>query len=164
MAAPNIISGARCKLGFIDGNGNANYVGIFSQVSLGLTYGVQPAYVLGRYGPASLEFTDQSPVQVNVSGWRVFGHGPHADGKIPLLKDLITFPSLVMVVVDRLHLDRPLHTISEIKPTGYTTTLSARDLESVQHSYLGIYVEDETSFANGGNVERADASRLPPEG
>jgi hypothetical protein len=49
MAAPKVMSGARAKFGIVDpATGKARYLGIFNNVSYGLTYDAQPAYILGR--------------------------------------------------------------------------------------------------------------------
>lgn len=161
------MSGARAKLGIIEGgpDGKAKFVGIFNSVSYSLTYDAQPAYILGRYSPAEIEYTAQEPVQITASGWRVIKHGPHRDGKVPALKDLLTHEYLSLVVEDRQQggaTDDPKGRIAvfrNVRPTGYSTTITARQLEEITVTFVGILVD--TPDDGIENNEAASASVMP---
>lgn len=158
MAAPKVLSGARAKIGFLDpGSNQATFVGIFNTVSLGLSFDAQPAYILGRYSPADIDYTAQAPVSVNMSGYRVYGHGAHKDGRLPRLQDLLTADYLTVVIVDRQNPTRALHTIRNFRPTGYSTTISARNLEEISLSGVGILIDDEDTQ----NAESPGSMDLP---
>lgn len=158
MAPPKVMSGARAKLGFLDpASGKATYVGIFNNVSFGLTYDAQPAYVLGRYSPADIDYTAQEPVNLTASGWRVFQHGAHVEGHVPNLKDLLTHEYLTLTIVDRQNPNVNLHTFRQVRPTGYSTTISARNLEEITVTFMGILVDDESTT----NAEDPSAMDLP---
>lgn len=135
-------------------------VGIFNNVSYGLQYDAQPVYILGRFSPAEIEYTGQEPVGVTASGWRVVGHGPHVDGKVPSLRELLTHEYLLMTIHDRAGAanDPPIAHITGVRPTGYTTSLSERQLQNMQLSFIGMLVGDES---NGTNEEAADSVVLP---
>jgi len=156
--AQKIMSGARAKLGIVDPlTGKVRFVGIFNNVSLGLTFDAQPAYILGRYSPAEIDYTAQEPVNVTCSGWRVFDHGAHVDGQVPRLQDLLNHEYLRLVIVDRQNPTRALHTISGVRPTGYSTTISARNLEEISVTFMGLILDDESTQ----NGESNTAQDLP---
>lgn len=158
MAAPKIMSGARAKVGILDpATGIAQYIGIFNSISFGLTYDVQPAYILGRYSPAEIDYTAQEPVNCSASGWRVINHGAHVDGKVPNLRDLMRHEYLTITVIDRQDPTKNMATIRKIRPTGYSTTLSARNLEEVTVTFMGIILDDEST----ANSEDPTAMDLP---
>lgn len=158
MAAPKVMSGARAKFGIVDpATGQARYVGIFNNVSYGLTYDAQPAYILGRYSPAEIDYTAQEPVNITASGWRVIDHGAHAEAKVPALADLLTHEYLVLTIVDRQNPTRNIATFRNVRPTGYSTTISARNLEEVTVTFVGIFVDDESTQ----NAEHPTALDLP---
>lgn len=157
MVAPKVVSGARATLGFVDpSNGQAKPVGIFNNVSYGLTYDAQPVYILGRYSPAEIDYTAQEPVNVTCSGWRVVDHGAHVEGKMPNLADLMNHEYLTLDVTDR-QTGKSIARITGIRPTSYSTTISARNLEEVTVTFVGLLVNDESTT----NAEGAGAMELP---
>jgi hypothetical protein len=162
MAAPKVMSGARAMVGILDPATNeVAFVGLFNNVSYGLTYDAQPAYILGRFGPAEIDYTAQEPVNITCSGWRVIDHGPHKDAKVPALRELLTHEYIQLAVVDR----QPradgsftrIATFKQVRPTGYSTTISARNLEEVTVTFVGVRVDDESE----SNEEAASALNLP---
>jgi hypothetical protein len=81
MAAPKTMNGARAKLGIYDpSTGQTRYIGIFQNVSYGLTFQAEPVYILGKFAAAEIDYTSQDVVQITASGWRVIEHGPHVEG------------------------------------------------------------------------------------
>ena len=105
MAPPKTLHGARATLS-IDGK----IVGLYSQVSYGVQYDVQPAYILGRHSPGELVYTAQEPVQISCTGFRVFNNGPHGDAKVPKLQDLLNHSDISISVFDRQNPGTPLMT------------------------------------------------------
>ena len=157
MAAPKVMSGARAILGFYDPNKDQTLpVGIFNNVSYGLTYDAQPVYILGRYSPAEIDYTAQEPVTITASGWRVIDHGPHIEGRVPNLSQLLTHEYLQMAVLDR-QTNKRIATFREVRPTSYATTISSRTLEEVTITFIGIFVDDESTE----NFESPGSTQLP---
>lgn len=157
MAAPKVMSGARAKLGIVDpATGLATYIGIFNSASYSLTYDAQPAYILGRYSPAEIDYTAQEPVQITCAGWRIIDSGPHAVAKVPALQDLLTHEYLSLVLTDR-QTNKNMATFHFVRPTGYSSTVTARQLEEVTVTFVGILVDDESTQ----NSESASAVDLP---
>jgi hypothetical protein len=158
MSAPKTMSGARAKFGVIDpATGEAKYIGIFNNVSYGLTYDAQPVYILGRYSPAEIDYTAQEPVSITASGWRVIDHGAHVEGKVPKLQDLLNHEYLTLTIVDRQNPTKNIATFRNVRPTGYSTTISARNLEEISVSFVGIFVDDESTV----NAEDPTSIDLP---
>ena len=158
MAAPKVMSGARAKFGILDpATGQAKYLGIFNNVSYGLTYDAQPAYILGRYSPAEIDYTAQEPVNITASGWRVIDHGAHAEAKVPNLADLLKHEYLTLTIVDRQNPNKNIAVFRNVRPTGYSTTISARNLEEITVTFVGIFVDDEST----ANAEDPTSLDLP---
>jgi hypothetical protein len=144
-AHSKVMSGARAKLAITRGN-TTQWVGIFNSVSWGMAYDVAPAYVLGRFSAASLEYTGQSTVGVSCSGWRVVGSGPHVAASMPKLGDLLTENAgyMVIVIVDR-QTGETIARIKDVKAESYSTSLASRDLEQVTVNFVGKRVDDEST-------------------
>jgi hypothetical protein len=156
-SAPLTMSGARAQLIISDGK-EARVVGIFNNVSYGLTYSAHDVYTLGRFSANEIVYTAQETMHITASGFRVVDHGPHVSAKLPTLLDLIEQPELEIWIKDR-QTDKTIARIHHVKATSFSTTISARNLEEVTVTFMGIEFEDESSVNRG--VERADASVLP---
>lgn len=162
MAAPAVMNGARAKLAISEPGGavsSTQVVGLFSSVSFGLSYHAEPAYILGRYSPAEIDYTSQDVVSITCTGWRVYKHGAHATAKVPRLADLLTSDYLSLAVYDRQQKDgeRPMAQFRFVRPTGYSTTLSARGMNEITVHFSGILVDDES----GDNNEHTESTNLP---
>lgn len=154
---PKVMSGARAKVGVVDpNNGQLQVVGIYDNFSYGLQYDVSPAFILGRFTAASLDYTSVEPVNCTASGWRVVKHGAHVEGRVPNIKDLLTHEYIQIGVVDRQTLEL-VATIVDVRPTGYSTAFTARQLTQMTMSYMGILAGDEDT----NNAEPADSTNLP---
>jgi hypothetical protein len=151
-----VLSGARAKLGFYDGN-NVNYVGIFSDVSYGVTYDVQPAWILGRYSAASLDYTALEICHVTANGFRIVSHGWFADANFPSLSQLMAANYMTMSVLDR-QTGIEVARIDYVRPVAATGGFSARQLSTSTHSYVGLLVSDESQ---PNNTESPGAMNLP---
>jgi hypothetical protein len=158
-----VFSGARAKLGiFNPSTGKINVIGLFNNVSYGLSYGHHAVYILGRFSPAEIEYTDQSEVAFSASGWRSIGHGPHAEISVPKLQDLLTSDYLVLALVDRQTeasgADGTVAKFNKVRVTGYSTTVSARQLVEITVNFVGATApSDETAT----NAEHPTATDLP---
>jgi hypothetical protein len=156
MAKNQQLSGARAKMGFIR-DGQVHYVGIFSDVSYGVTYGVEPSFILGRHSAAGLTYTYMDTVHVTANGFRVVDHGWFADAGFPSLSQLMDFEDYTIVVQDRQTL-KTIAVIEGVKPTAATGGFSARQLSTSTHTYVGMLVSDESQ---PDNVEGRGAMSLP---
>lgn len=162
MAAPRVMSGARAKVGFHDPlTGETKIVGIYSNVSYGVTYEVQPAGILGRFTYAEVDYTGVDLVQITCSGWRVVGHGRHKEGRLPRVQDLLLHEYLEMTVIDRqseaLGQEPRIAKIRNVRPTAGSEQYAHRALSEVNLTYVGILVDDEDTE----NAEHPTAADLP---
>jgi len=73
MALSKVLHGARAVLWI-----GTTPVGIFNNVSYGVTYDISPVFLLGRTGAAELAYTGMEVVQVTANGFRILQHGPFA--------------------------------------------------------------------------------------
>ena len=156
MSAPKVMSGARAKIGFMTKT-KTTYFGIYNNFSYSVRYDVAPAYILGRYSAASLDYTSAEIVQCTAVGYRVINHGPHTDGQLPKLADLLTHDSIVLLCLDRLNPSKAIATITDVRPAGYSTSIAARQLEDVSMQYVGILCDDEDT----DNEELPNSMSLP---
>lgn len=162
MSASQVFSGARAKLGLFDpATGLTKIVGLFNNVSFSLSYEVQEAYILGKYAAAATTYVAQNPVNISCSGYRVIQHGPHVEMGLPRLQDLLLHEYIELTVIDRqteaLGGDGRVYKFHQVRPTGYSTTISARQQTELSMTFVGILVDDESVT----NTERPDAASLP---
>jgi hypothetical protein len=151
-----VLSGARAKLGFYDGN-QVHYVGIFSDCSYALTYDVQQAWILGRYSAAESDYTAQEPVHVSASGYRIVDHGWFKDAQFPNLASLMDADYMTLEVSDR-QTGKMVARIDRVRPVGASGGFSARQLSTSTHTYVGLLISDESE---PNNTESANAMELP---
>ena len=149
--AAQVMTGARAKV-FID----TQLVGIFNNISYGLTYTADPIFILGAYGPQETVYTAQDAVNITCSGWRVIDHGPHTGAKMPTLTELLNHAYIEITVEDR-QSNKTLAAFRSCRPVSYNTTLANRQPAEVQVTFIGLKVDDETST----NSETPGASSLP---
>ena len=134
---------------------------MFTNVSYHVVYGTQAAFILGRFQAAEIEYTHMEPVSIQMSGWRVWKHGPYADGNIPKLGDLLTSGYCELIIYDRVGTyevggnHKPLARISSVRPTGYSTTITSRQLSELGVTAVGLLAEDETTSNTDGESSTA---------
>lgn len=157
MAPPKTVHGARCQVIIADPNtGTAQIVGLFNSLSYSLAYETQDVYLLGRLTADEIVYTAQDTVNVSASGFRVVGAGPHKGAHLPALQDLLTHEYLQLAVYDR-QTNQLIAKISNVRPTSFGTTISARQLNEMSISFKGILVGDEDTE----NAEPVGSSTLP---
>ncbi len=155
MAAPKTFHGARALV-YRAGPTGSKLMGTFSSFGYGLSYDVSPVPILGRHSVAELVYTGSEPVRCTATGWRVVGNGPHVAASMPHLGDLLTADYIELSVVDRQDPTVVIAHIKSVRPESYSTTISAKSLTEVTHSFIGILVDDES----GTNNEAAIAADI----
>ena len=160
MATPNkVMHGARASVKLIIPGQAPKTIGLFHTISWGLNYNVSPVTILGNYNAVELVYTGMEPVSVSCSGFRIIDQGPHALAGIPNVKDLLTSEYLVLEIYDR-QTKKTIGKVRDVRAVSYSTTLNARQLEEINVSYTGLWVDDE-SLGDDGLSERSDATTLP---
>ena len=163
MAAPKTMSGARAKVGIYNAQtGETKFIGSAFNVSYGVTYDFQPAYVLGRYSAAELAYTAVEVVNISMSSWRSFGHGWHKEAQLPPVQNLLTYEAIELVITDRQQealggTDPRIAKIRYVLPTSGAGGYQSRQLSEMTHSYVGLLVDDEDVT----NAEHPTAADLP---
>lgn len=154
-----VMTGARAVVYLDDpANNTSRAVGIFSDCSWGLTYGVDSIFVLGAYGPVESIYTSMDATTVTCSGYRVIDHGPHIEGGVPKLADLLHHEYISMTVLDR-QTNKTMAKFKQCRPTGYNTALAHRQPESCTVTYIALRVEDESTEM--AETPGTNASTLP---
>ena len=139
---------------------NGNAAGVFRSISYGVVYGTQAVHVLGRYSAADIDYTSMEPVSISLSGWRVIGAGPHDAFSVPHLSELLRHNYINITVVDRLT-GKTIANISNVRPTGYSTSINDKQLEEINVSAMGLLVSDEsnvTGEGEGGDLQGITAT------
>jgi hypothetical protein len=159
--ASKIMTGARALI-YVGGK----QIGFFSSVDWSYSVDVQPAYVLGRFSVAEITYVDAGPVTVRCAGFRAFdgteANGPHqtltgATQLVPTLNKLLSAPSVDIEIVDR-QTGKSVMKVINAKATNYSTSLRARDQETISVDFMGMRVttgaeNDENEAGNeGGNA------------
>jgi len=154
MAQSKIMHGARAVVQL-----GKKRVGVFTNVSYGSAYDVQPAFVLGAYAPVELTYTGVEPIGISASGWRVIGHGPYTEdgGNMPRIQDLLTAQDMTFSLYDR-QTQQLIMTVTGVRHAGFSTSVSPKALEEISYNFIGLILRDES---NTSNAEAADAARLP---
>lgn len=156
MATPKIFSGARAKLSITNPNaGTDQVIGIFNNVSYGFSYSTTPAYILGRFTAAEIDYTSVDTVSVSATGYRIIGQGGHTAGAMPSVNDLLQHEYVTLTVYDRTT-GRRMAIIKDCRPTGYSTTISARNTVEITVNYVGIVADDESTE----NIEATGTGQL----
>src|SRR4051812_16727508 len=102
QTAPKVMSGARAKMSIYDpATGLSHVVGLFNNVSYNMTYETQPAYILGRYSAAEVDYTSMDLIAITCSGFRVIEHGPFVEAGLPKLQDLLLSEYITLDIFDR---------------------------------------------------------------
>lgn len=153
MAQSKIMHGARAQV-YV----GTKLIGVFTNVSYGSTYDIQPAYILGRFSPAELTYTAAEPISISASGWRVVGAGPYSEegSGMPLLQDLLTASDVTFSIWDR-QLNKKIMTVEGVRHAGFNTSIAPRALEEMSLNFVGLRLSDE----NESNNESEGATDLP---
>jgi hypothetical protein len=154
MARAKVLTGARAKVLI-----NGNLVGLFSNCSWSLRQGKEALYVLGRYSPAEITPTDQAPVQITLTGYRVVNAGPYAVAKATLLKNLLTEDDFSVAILDR-QTGELIFQADGCRVMGWSGGVAQRGVSDLRLDIIGLIGEDEYGIAQGGDSESADASNI----
>ena len=139
-------------------------IGFFSSCDWSYTTDVQPAYVLGRFSVAEITYVDAGPVTVRCAGFRAFdgtgANGPHqvltgSTQLVPTLNKLLSAPSVGIEIVDR-QSGQIMMKVVNAKATGYSTSLRARDQETISIDFMGMRVT--TGAENEENLVEVGAA------
>lgn len=150
MADQQILHGARAQLIV-----NGKKVGIFSDVSYGVNYDVQPAFILGRYSAAELTYVGMDVVNVSATGFRVVDNGAYVAAAMPKLQELMAHNEISLEIFDR-QTNKSVLSVIGVRPVGWNSGQAARSQSTFSVNFLGRLASDES----GVNDESAGASTI----
>jgi len=162
LAKSKVVHGARAVLWV-----GSQQIGLFNNVSFGVTYDLAPVFILGRTSAAELAYVGMEIVNVSASGFRILENGPFAvvdagtgSALLPKLQDILNYQDLTLSLHDRLETDpdkSTLMVLTSVKPQGFTSSVGARGLMEITVTFQGIHLSDESGAQN----ESVGAANLP---
>ena len=143
MAAPKILSGGRAIVKSTNGTTAPFLLGIFNSISYQVRYETTPIYVLGNYSPVDIVYNATEVVTISATAWRALDKGPYSvQGQMPLIQQLIDYGYLTLTIYDRTDENEPIAEIQKVLPTGYSTSISERQVGNMSIDFVGILVDD----------------------
>lgn len=137
---------------------NNEIVAIAESYSYTVNTPVEPIHILGRHSAADMPHLSYEAVPVSLSGLRIYNEGPHKQGKVAKLQELLNSEEVTITITDRQNpAGAPIATFIGCKSTGYSTGVSAKSSARVNINYLARYMEIE----DGNQAESAGAVDLP---
>lgn len=137
---------------------NGQTIGVFSQISYGVSYDNTPVYVLGRFSPTEIVISGQDPISVSATGWRTVQtpnnpastyNGPYGpEGSIDMFKlqNLLQVDDATLTLIDR-ETGNALATVIGMKVVSYSTNLTSRGLQELTVNMIGVILFDESSVS-----------------
>jgi hypothetical protein len=130
-------------------------MGIFTDVSWSFGYIDAEVDILGRFGPAAIEYVGASVVSGTASGWRVVNYGALASGLLPTLDQLLNWgpeQDVILEIQDRTT-GKDVTKITNVKMLSYETGVANKNLSTVRVAFKGIGIEEDTivNSENGSN-------------
>ena len=135
-------------------------VAIAENYSYTVSTPMEPIHILGRYSSSEIVPLSYEAVPVSLSGVRIINEGPHKQGKVLKLQDLLNAEDVTITVGDRqgqTNSNAPMATFIGAKSTGYSSGVGAKGSQRVNINYLARLTEDES----GNQSESAGATDLP---
>ena len=156
------MTGARAKV-YVNGK----LVGMATDCSWSYRLSMEPVHILGRYEVAEIVPTAQEPVDVTLNGMRMYKLGPHVgftgaantETLVPTLASLLTYKDVLIAIYDRAQPANaaPIMQVMQCRATSYSSAVSAKGITSINLTYTGIRVVDESATDN----QIQDASAAP---
>lgn len=154
MAKAKVLTGARAKILI-----NGALVGLFSNASWSLRQGKEALYILGRFSPGEITPTDQAPVQLSLTGYRVVNAGPYKVAKATLLKNLLQEEDFSVAVLDR-QTGETIFQADGCRVQGWSSGVTQRGVSDLRLDIIGLIGEDEFGLSQGGDGESSNASNI----
>ena|ERR1035437_210698 len=155
MAPPKTFTGARAVVRI-----NGIPVGHFDSLSYGFALDLATIATLGRFTAAETVYTGAEPTHVTANGWRIINQdGLMGQVLFPSVQSLLLNEYMQLDVLDR-QTGKRVAILRDVRPTSYSTGVTARQASQVSYSFTALLVDDETTT----NSEAVGASDLPPVG
>ena len=152
MANPKskVITGGRSVVSIDDGISGPVVIGIFDSATISESISSEDIHILGRYSPSEITLTAANSVNVQCSGFRVYGAGVKKLGKFPTLNQLLGLGPITITVADRENpTGAPMATVIGCLPDTNSNNFQSRATSKINISYKGLAVSDESSVGDG---------------
>jgi hypothetical protein len=144
-AASKVITGGRSVVS-IDGGNGPQVIGIFDSCSISESISSEDIHLLGRYSPDEITLVSYNAVNVQCSGFRVYGFGVKALGQFPTLNQLLGLGPVTITVADRENpAGAPMATIIGCLPDTNSNNFQSRATSKINITYKGLALTDESA-------------------
>jgi len=144
-AASKVVTGGRSVVSIDNGSGPV-VIGIFDSCSISESISSEDIHLLGRFSPDEITLVSYNAVNVQCSGFRVYGFGVKALGKFPTLNSLLGLGPITLTVADR---ENPtgsaLATVIGCLPDTNSNNFTSRATSKINITYKGLAVTDESN-------------------
>lgn len=156
--ASKVITGGRAVVSITGPTGGPVVIGIFDSCSVSESISSEDIHILGRYSASEITLVSYNVVNVQCTGFRVYGFGVKALGQFPTLNQLLGLGTVTLTIGDR---ENPngaaLATIINCLPDSNSNNFQSRATSKINISYKGTLMVDESA----PNDSEAGAVDLP---
>ena len=152
MANPKskVVTGGRSVVSIDDGINGPIVIGIFDSASTSESISSEDIHLLGRYSPDEITLVSYNAVNVQCTGFIVYGAGVKKLGKFPTLNQLLGLGPITITIADREAPNgAPLATIIGCLPDTNSNNYQSRATSKINITYKGIIMTDEDSVGDG---------------
>jgi len=140
-----VITGGRSVVSIDNGSG-PQVIGIFDSCTVSESISSEDIHILGRYSPDEITLTAYNAVNVQCSGFRVYGYGVKALGQFPTLNQLLGLGPVTISIGDRENPTGPsMATIINCLPDTNSNSFQSRATSKINITYKGTFMTDESA-------------------
>ena len=147
--ASKVITGGRTVVSIQGSTGSPVVIGIFDSCTISESISSEDIHILGAYAPQEITLTSYNAVNVQCSGFRVYGFGVKLLGQFPTLAQLISLGTINITVMDRENTGIPMATVINCLPDSNSNSFQSRATSKINITYKGTSVSDESSVGDG---------------
>lgn len=145
-AASKVITGGRSVVSIQGPSGGPVVIGIFDSCSISESISSEDIHLLGRFSADQIVLTAYNAVNVQCSGFRVYGYGVKALGQFPTLNQLLGLGPVTITVADRENpAGAPMATIIGCLPDTNSNSFQSRATSKISITYKGLALTDESA-------------------
>lgn len=150
-----VITGGRSVVSIAGADGAPTVIGIFDSCSISESISSEDIHILGRFSPDEITLVSYNAVNVQCSGFRVYGFGVKLLGKFPTLNQLLNLGPVTITVADRGTGTNgqtnpiPMATVIGCLPDSNSNNFQSRATSKINITYKGLSVSDESSVGDG---------------
>jgi len=144
-AASKVLTGGRSVVSITGPSGSPVVIGIFDSCTISESISSEDIHLLGRFSPDEITLVSYNAVNVQCSGFRVYGYGVKALGQFPTLNSLLGLGPVVLTVADRENPAIPMATVIGCLPDTNSNAFTSRATSKINITYKGVWMVDESA-------------------